>query len=160
MLRDFPQQTNQQHNLYEQQQQFIHHQQDSGISFYDSIARGQEYSNHSLKDDGTYDVQNSYTHKFNSQFHPRRQCSSRIVNSFASSQSSRHEFVDHDYATNSSNLDILHYAGELETTYELDQSEPIDKRTRSFSSSCVHLPKKPCLDSPTSPFKLYRRKMF
>ena len=136
---------------YQQQQQH-----DSGTFSYESMARGQLHSNRSLRDPASFDSQYQ---GFNPQFFPRRQGNTSHDKRFPSTESSCNRYADHDYATRANSFDILHYAGALNDDFDMDCLEASENRTRGFSA-VVQLPKKPCLDTPTSPFKLYRMKMF
>lgn len=143
--------------LYQQQKLHQHQQQqDSGTFTYESIPSGHEQNNSNNRDKNS--LENTYNKNCNPYFNPRRKGRPQKEKEFPCNESSNHRFIDHDYAVDSSSFDILDYAGEL-GAFAMDGLECSEERTRKFPS-CVQLPKKPCLDSPSSPFKLYRRKMF
>ena len=128
--------------------------QDSGTFSLESITRGQRYANNTI---GPFDAKGSCI--VGSHFHPRRQGTLQNDKAFLGMESNYNQYVDHDYATNSNQFDILHYAGEINGHDEVDDFEGNSERTRAFSSYLT-LPKKPCVDTPKSPFKLFRMKMF
>ena len=147
--------TRQRNNQRQPTKQGLEQQQhDSGSFSFESITRAQRYSNNTI---GPFDAKsNCITH---SHFHPRRQGSLQNDRAFPRMDNSYNQYVDHDYATNSNQFDILHYAGEINEHDEMDVFEGNDERTRALSSYLT-LPRKPCVDTPKSPFKLFRMKMF
>ena len=150
------QQIHHSHNNLQSQQQTEQLQQDSGTYSIESITRGQKLSNNNI---GLFDVKDKWIHNYNPHFCPQRQGTLQNDRGFASIETSYNRFIDHNYATNSNSYDILHYAGEMNVDCEIDDLEASEEKIRTISSS-LNLPKRPCVDSPTSPFKLYRMKMF
>ena len=150
------QQLHQRHNNLQSQKQIEQQQQDSGTYSFESITRGQKLSNNNR---GLFDAKDKWIYSYNPHFCPQRQGTLQSDGGFASIETSYNRFIDHNYATNSNNFDILHYAGEMNVDCEIDDLEASEERIRKISSS-LNLPKRPCVDTPTSPFKLYRMKMF
>ena len=66
---------------------------------------------------------------------------------------------DHDYFTETSKFDILHYA---ESRQNADENEPVANELDMPVNTYSYIPvqKKPCLETPTPPLQLFRLKMF